>query len=281
MKAYIVNAFVKNGKGGNPAGVVLNADDLSSNQKQQIAARIGYSETAFVSRSGRADFLLEFYTPNKQIPHCGHATIASFSLMNQLGMIKSDEAKMATIAGTNSVFRKSGMIFMEQQSPRYIEVKNGAAVLQSLSLNKKDTIAEPLVVNTGNSFLLLEVQDAQTLAAIKTDEASVNEISAQYDLIGYYIFSRTNASPADATTRMFAPYYAISEEAATGMAAGPLACYLHDVAGIQKDQFLFYQGFFMEPPSPSEIIVSLNLKESKIQSLLAGGDAAVIREIEV
>src|SRR5688500_9274310 len=103
MRIYIVNAFVKDRNGGNPAGVVLNADELSAKQKQKIATDLGLSETAFVSLSDRADFLLEFYTPNKQIPHCGHATIGTFSLMDQLGMISKDDMLMQTIAGTNGV----------------------------------------------------------------------------------------------------------------------------------------------------------------------------------
>ena len=38
VKARIINAFVDSGKGGNPAGVVLDADTLDSNAKQQVAA---------------------------------------------------------------------------------------------------------------------------------------------------------------------------------------------------------------------------------------------------
>ncbi|MFZ6009121.1 MAG: PhzF family phenazine biosynthesis isomerase, partial [Bacteroidota bacterium] len=75
----IINAFSIQGTGGNPAGVVLNADNLSPAEKQRVAAATGLSETAFVSRSNQADFKLDFFTPVRQIAHCGHATIATFS----------------------------------------------------------------------------------------------------------------------------------------------------------------------------------------------------------
>jgi len=52
----ILNAFVENNKGGNPAGVVLNADNLSKENKLEIAKKVGLSETAFVSRSQTADY---------------------------------------------------------------------------------------------------------------------------------------------------------------------------------------------------------------------------------
>ena len=39
ITVQILNAFAENGKGGNPAGVVLNADDLSDKNKLQIAKK--------------------------------------------------------------------------------------------------------------------------------------------------------------------------------------------------------------------------------------------------
>ena len=69
VKVAILNAFVDSGKGGNPAGVVLNADALTDSQKLEIARKVGLSETAFVSSSDTADFKLDFFTPQKQIAH--------------------------------------------------------------------------------------------------------------------------------------------------------------------------------------------------------------------
>ncbi|WP_245823732.1 PhzF family phenazine biosynthesis protein [Photobacterium proteolyticum] len=46
-------------------------------------ASFGLSETAFVSQSDVADFKLAFFTPNRRIAHCGHATIATFSCLTQ------------------------------------------------------------------------------------------------------------------------------------------------------------------------------------------------------
>ncbi|MCU1631370.1 MAG: phenazine biosynthesis protein PhzF, partial [Micrococcaceae bacterium] len=43
-------AFTHTPDGGNPAGVVLDADHLDATDMQAIAARIGYAETAFIVR---------------------------------------------------------------------------------------------------------------------------------------------------------------------------------------------------------------------------------------
>lgn len=52
-----------NGSGGNKAGVVLDEFIPNSNVKIALAARLGYSETVFLSDSGKADFKLEYFTP--------------------------------------------------------------------------------------------------------------------------------------------------------------------------------------------------------------------------
>ena len=38
IEVHIVNAFIDGGTGGNPAGVVLDANGLTSVQKQEISA---------------------------------------------------------------------------------------------------------------------------------------------------------------------------------------------------------------------------------------------------
>jgi len=49
IAVQIINAFIDGEIGGNPAGVVLDADEFSAGQKLEIAAKVGLSETAFVS----------------------------------------------------------------------------------------------------------------------------------------------------------------------------------------------------------------------------------------
>ncbi|HAK44226.1 MAG TPA: hypothetical protein DCM59_17960 [Clostridium sp.] len=47
---YIVNAFTHNDMGGNKAGVVIDCDDLSSNDMASIAKDVNLSETAFITK---------------------------------------------------------------------------------------------------------------------------------------------------------------------------------------------------------------------------------------
>jgi PhzF family phenazine biosynthesis protein len=280
IEVHIVNAFIDGESGGNPAGVVLDADELSDRQKLKISTKIGVSETAFVSSSTSADFKLDFFTPKRQIAHCGHATIATFSYLQQIGRIGKAATSKETIDGNRDIFIDGDMAFMEQLAPNYKEIEQCKdRIIFSLGIAVEDLLSDykPFIVNTGNSFLILPLKDGTAVLGAHPDFETIHKISEEFDLIGYYIFSQhTKVPERDAGTRMFAPRYGINEEAATGMAAGPLASYLYDKVGIKKDVFLIEQGHLMNPPSPSVITVKLNLEGGKIIGLNAGGKAKVM-----
>lgn len=275
ITVQILNAFAENNSGGNPAGVVLDADNLSIKDKLKIAKKVGLSETAFVSRSQFADFKLDFFTPTKQIAHCGHATVATFSYLKQLGRLANEESSKETIDGNRRIKLIGELAFMEQSAPRYVDVENKEIqILESLGLKKNQLIenAPMKLVNTGNSFIIIPVKSSKVLASIKPNYELISEISAEFDLIGYYVFTdETESENLDATSRMFGPRYGILEESGTGMAAGPLACYLFDIFKINKNTFKIQQGKYMEKPSNSLIIVDLDIEDNKINSLMAGG----------
>lgn len=282
VTVQILSAFAENGKGGNPAGVVLNADALSNENKLEIAKKVGLSETAFVSKSKTEDFKLDFFTPKKQIAHCGHATVATFSYLKQIGSLKNDSSSKETIDGKRQIEIIGDLAFMEQLAPKYIDVSHKEIlILKSLGLEKTDLIpnAPILIVNTGNSFILVPIKNNEILKNLTPDFELISEISDEFDLIGYYVFS-TNTE-YDATTRMFGPRYGILEESGTGMAAGPLGCYLFDILNIKQKKFRIQQGKYMNEPSPSVIIVELRMENGEIKSLMAGGNGILMRKIEV
>ena len=74
-----IAAFADGNSGGNPAGVLL-ADHLPEpGEMQRIAAEVGYSETAFaapVAASVAEGLRVRYFSPESEVPFCGHATIA-------------------------------------------------------------------------------------------------------------------------------------------------------------------------------------------------------------
>ncbi len=276
----IVNAFIDGTTGGNPAGIVTDADNLTHDQKLAIAKEVGLSETAFISTSLTASIKLDFYTPTRQIAHCGHATIAVFSYLAQTGKITQGWSSKETIDGNRKIFIKGHMAYMEQLAPKYEDVSEyHNEILHSLGLKDQHIMGMPKLVNTGNSFIVLGVKNAEYLTQLTPDFKAIESVSENLDLIGYYIFTQeASMLERDAAARMLAPRYGINEEAATGMAAGPLACYLYDEMAIKKNRFYIEQGAMMQPASPSIIDVNLDLTEGKICSLMAGGSATLTED---
>lgn len=283
VTVHTVNAFVDDQAGsaigGNPAGVVLAADGLGADQRQALAARLGLSETVFVGASATASRRLEFFTPTQQIAHCGHATIAAFWLMQHLGQVREGMHSKETVDGNRAILIEGTRVNMEQSAPTYTEIATGdpmQQVLDALQLQADDLIAgpPPAVVHTGNAFLVVGVRSRERLANIQPQLERIHHLSNTHDLIGFYVFCLQPDVPGrHAAARMFAPRYGINEEAATGMAAGPLACWLHDRLGMAQRRFLLEQGRLMPHPSPSLIEVSLDIGAAGIERLWAGGNA--------
>ncbi|WP_018477422.1 PhzF family phenazine biosynthesis protein [Pontibacter roseus] len=283
---YIMKAFANSPNGGNAAGVVLYADRIPRDRKQKIAATLGLSETAFVSASELGDVKVEFFTPVRQIPHCGHATVATFSLLWQKGLLPNGSAIKESIEGTRQISFENNKVYQAQLAPSYTSLAEAGVepgeVALALGL-PADFIFEhmPVVASTGVAFLLVQVQDIPTVGGLQPSQEQIKSISERLGLVGFYVFTIAIAG-ADATTRMFAPSYGIAEESATGMAAGPLACYLHDFLKIDKADFLIHQGYLMDHPSPSQIEVQLELDEQgAITGLRAGGAGIIVKQLEL
>lgn len=285
---HIVHAFTQAHTGGNPAGVVLEADAVSAAQKQSIARQVGLSETAFVSSSTRATLKVEFFTPTRQIAHCGHATVAAFSLCRGLGLLQDGLHTKESIDGILGVTLRDRLAFLHQPPTRYrhlaVSDAHGAAALAALGLAPPALLnGAPLsVARAANGFLLVPLRDEETLRALQPDMQAIHALSESLDLVGFYPFvvhPPGNASSASA--RMFAPRYGIEEESATGTAAGPLGCWLHDVLGLEAMAYRIGQGRHMPNPSPSLLHVALEAVAGGVSAARIGGEGLCLKTIEI
>lgn len=79
---------------------------------QQAAARLHFSETAFITRLNDRSFAIRYFTPAAEVPLCGHATIASFSYLYQKGVIGDGVYELVTIEAQLTVEVSEGIIWM-------------------------------------------------------------------------------------------------------------------------------------------------------------------------
>ncbi|GLX79254.1 phenazine biosynthesis protein PhzF [Thalassotalea insulae] len=278
LKAYQVDAFTNQGQGGNPAGVVLNADKLSPQQMQTIAKTLGFSETAFISKDDECDFHIRFFTPNSEVDFCGHATLASFYLLFQQNIISAASYRQRTKAGKLAVtVYPDGLVEMQQTLPQFITKVPAEAVAASLNISPDviNALAYPLeIVSTGLSDIIIPLPPGY-LAKITPNFAAITKLSEQYQVIGYHAFE---LAPVDssftASCRNFAPAVGINEESATGSACGALASYLFKHQLIDGSHYLFEQGRAMN--CPSTIKASITAEHQQITEVKVAGYAQLI-----
>lgn len=281
-KVYTLNAFAKTRHGGNPAGVVLDAETLSESLKQKIAKRVGFSETAFVEKSAAGDFKLTFFTPTQEVALCGHATIAAFSLLFELGRIKAGSYRQETKAGILGVeVSEDGTVFMEQTLPSFEKAIDPSDISHSLGIGLDSFVPElPVqIVSTGLRDIIVPIATLRELFAIRPDFEEITRVSREHGTVGYHVFTLETQRGSTAHCRNFAPLCGIPEEAATGTSSGALACYLFKhgkIAPEQTHKLIFEQGYCMR--RPSEILVRLETEKKKIRRVQVGGKAMATRE---
>jgi predicted PhzF superfamily epimerase YddE/YHI9/ribosomal protein S18 acetylase RimI-like enzyme len=105
VPCFIVDAFVDPDQtgSGNPAAIVLLKegtpmdDEVTGTYMQAVAAEFNLSETAFLvpmtdvpktTETKELHYSIRFYTPTKQVPLCGHATLAAASILYQTIYLK-------------------------------------------------------------------------------------------------------------------------------------------------------------------------------------------------
>ena len=254
MQYYIVDAFTNMLFGGNPAGVVLLDGNFPNDSlMQQVAAELRYSETAFVRRDGAGEFTVRYFTPRSEVDLCGHATIATFGLLWQLGKVGDNVCMNHTLAGDLEVMAGE-RVMMQMATPRMVgEVKDVERLCRIMQC------AVPLlpveIISTGLPDIMLPVQSEEELEALAPDMAALAALSRELEVVGVHAFVQTGDGYT-AHVRNFGPLYGVDEESATGTANAALTHYLQRRDFIQTgSECSFMQGEKMGRPSVVETLL--------------------------
>ena len=283
MKLYIVDAFTETPFGGNTAGVALlepGAGFPDDNWMRQLAAELRYSETAFVRRDGVTEFTVRYFTPAGEIDLCGHATIATFGVLFQEGLVPEGARCLNhTKAGDLEVVAGK-TVMMQMASPRLVQTFDEAPLMKDLLAAMGGLTREALgtlpvqTFSTGLPDILLPVRDVATLQDLKPDMDALNALSERLDVVGVHAFAMDSDDVYTAHVRNFAPRYDIPEESATGTANAALTAYLYH-HGIIRDggRCTFLQGEAMGRPSLIQTTVELR---GGVPDIRVGGPCAIV-----
>ena len=233
MRAFIVDAFTSVVFGGNQAGVVLLDGDTpfpEDKLMQVIAGELKHSETAFVRQLGPDRLHIRYFTPTGEVELCGHATIASFSVLRELGFLSDGSFTLVTAAGDQTVRVEDGKVFLTIRPIRILRElteEECVEVLAAYGLGRDHAWPglKAALVNSGLTDILLPVRDREALMSAVQNEQAVSELSRRNNAVGVHMFCPGEGEIA-ARCSNFAPLWGIPEECATGTANAGLTVYL-------------------------------------------------------
>jgi PhzF family phenazine biosynthesis protein len=263
IEAKLVKAFTQDESEGNPAGIIHDANGLDDEAMRKTAELLGFSESAFIQDSEKADFRVRFFAAKQEVDFCGHATVATFHALVEAGKIKVDSASTKLTQETKAgIFPvtcyEDGKIMMTQAQPEFGFVEqNRQRVAELLGIAVTNLLELPVqMVSTVSSKVLVGVQSLELLRSIQPDLGAITGYSKETSTWGIYAFA-LGETDTEFYARFFDPIIGIDEDAATGVAAGPFGCYVdrYITNGSQK-QFTVHQGFDMGKNSTIHVDIS-------------------------
>ncbi|MDX8033081.1 PhzF family phenazine biosynthesis protein [Lentzea sp. BCCO 10_0856] len=211
----IVNACLRDGRGGSPTAVVRDGD-FTDAERQTVPGRCGTSHAVFVG-PGNA---LRFFTSEGELPGCGHGTVAALAVL-------------AAGGGEEFTLRAGGRTFRgtARRVPGGVEgvFDPGPVQVRAATTAERDAVVAALgaggmcvVATLGRPRMLVELSDG--LAALTPDFRRLRAATDEFGLLGCYVYS----PEADGryAARMFAPSIGVPEDIANANSTACLAAHL-------------------------------------------------------
>ena len=285
MKGWLADAFATEPGCGNRAGVVLFEEEDSwweEEKLQSYAAELALSETVYLKKRGRG-WRVRYFTPNREIELCGHATIAAFAMLRRCGLIRDGEQLARTKAGVVDLNVQDDLVWMDMAPPRtlgWLSDDDTDELYAAFGLSRRQRAKglKPEVVSTGLADIMAPVQDREALAQAAPDMDAITALSQRLQVVGVHMFC-PGENEVTAHCRNFAPLYGIPEESATGTSNGALTWYLYTHDKLEKDRdYLFCQGELMGKPSR---IYTRLLTDGDQHLVQVGGRAIQVSELNL
>ncbi|MCB5182769.1 PhzF family phenazine biosynthesis protein [Streptomyces antimicrobicus] len=291
-------AFSADPAGGNPAGVVLDASGLDDAAMLAIAAELGYSETAFLTPApdgagagpadgsgagpadgsggepGRRSFRVRYFSPQAEVPFCGHATVASaVALADRTGpgellfTTQAGPVPVSVAAGPDGTLRAT----LTSVVPHVEDVTDAdlAEALAALDWPAADLdpAIPPRIAYAGARHLVLGAATRARLADLAYDFDRLKALMLRLDLTTVQLVHR--AGPDVFHVRDPFPVGGVVEDPATGAAAAAFGAYARALGLVPEEAVLtLHQG--EDLGRPGVLTVELHAGDPRVRVSGAG-----------
>ncbi len=271
FRYVVADVFTDTPLAGNPLAVFTDGRGLDDEQMQRLARELNLSETVFVLPSeSRGHARIRIFTPAVELPFAGHPTLGSAFVL--AGPLQLMEIQLETLSGIVPVeLEREGdrIVFgrMSQPLPKWEPYGDADALLAALGVGPSELPVEHY--DNGAQFVYVGLGSVEELSALRPDAGALLDLSG---LLGAYCFA---GEGMQWRSRMFAPGGGVTEDPATGSAAGPLAVHLarHGRIGF-GEEIEITQG--VEIGRPSTLFARADGTAEALERVEVGGSAVIV-----
>ena len=277
FRYVVADVFTDTPLQGNQVAVFTDAREIPEEKLQSIAREMNLSETVFVYKpEGEGHARIRIFTPMIEMPFAGHPTLGTAFILS--GPLQSDEIRLETGMGVVPVRLErddSGRIVfgrMEQPLPTIEPYPDEEELLDILGIERAELPIE--LYDNGVRHVYVCLGSEEEVAALRPD---LNRLAEQSVALCFNCFAGEGARWK---TRMFAPGGGVTEDPATGSAAGPLALHLARHGRIAfGDEIEISQG--KEIGRPSTLFARVEGSADDVQRVEVGGSAVTVARGEL
>ena len=280
---YITDVFGFEKYSGNQLATFLNCDCFDDGEMQKIAREINFAETTFITslEKNNNGYNVRIFTPQQEIDFAGHPTLGTaYIIYKYLENGKADKVILNLKVGQIPVEIKKSELWMKQAQPQFGENLQIDLLSETLGVvpNDFDTSFPIQEVSTGLPFIIVPLKTINVLKKIKVNLDNYDNLIKKTWAKAIFVFcSEGYIKNHDLSSRMFANYYGVPEDPATGSANGCLAAYLLKYNYFNKTKINIKVGQGFEIGRPSEILINAN-KLDKIFEIYVGGKVIEVAE---
>jgi len=291
-----LDVFTDRRFGGNQLAVFLDGGGLADAEMQAVANEMNFSETTFVLPAERddTDVRMRIFTPAEELPAAGHPTVGSTFALARAGAIVKGRERFVFGLGVGPTpvtmtWRgdELSFVWLTQKLPLFgATVADPPATAAPLGMQAAAVAGTGLPVqqvSCGVPFLFVPLATRRAVDSASLDRRGFDELRAAHGVqaSGIFVFStEPGADKATVYSRMFAPDLGVCEDPATGIASGPLGCYLvrHKIVPFDKaGAMTSLQGAKMGRPSDVHISIAAD-SAGAITDVRVGGEAVLVGE---
>ncbi|WP_284528626.1 PhzF family phenazine biosynthesis protein [Microbacterium sp. T2.11-28] len=274
-------AFSTDPSGGNPAGVVLDAEALDDAAMQRIAAEVDYAETAFVTGRDADGLTIRYFSPIAEVPFCGHATVATAVALVERALSAPGELTFRTPVGPVAIRTArvdDGVTASFTSVDPYVEELPAdvlAEVLDELGIGRGDLDPRmpPALAFAGNRHPVIALADREIFDSFTFDPVRVRALMDAQDWRGTVTVLHAPRAGVlrEITARNLFPVGRITEDPATGSAAASVGAYLRAGGLVAPPASVtIHQGAHVGRPGVLEVAIPV-----------AGGITVTGRAVEI